>query len=112
MASNEKGNPPAPLEPQVVKRLLDLLSTDDDFRGLFERDAAAALAQVGYSQPATSALSASLSGESQNSAGACLQLEGGASLASKESILQERAKLEKALNAVQHFTCPPELQAS
>ena len=38
-----------PFEPAVVDRLLDRLSTDDDFRKLFASDAPAALKQVGYS---------------------------------------------------------------
>lgn len=105
MASNEKGNPPAPLNPQVVKTLLDLLSTDDDFRSLFEADASAALAQAGYTEPAQISLTESAAA----SAGSCLQLQAGVGLASKEAILQDRAKLEKALNAIQHFTCPAEL---
>ena len=41
--ANQKGPPPAPLHPHVVNKLLDLLSTDDDFRDLFQRDAHAAL---------------------------------------------------------------------
>jgi len=105
MASNGKGNPPAPLQPQVVNKLLDLLTTDDDFRNLFVADVGAALAQAGYKEPAQS----SLTGSSAASAGSCLQLQSGTGLASKEDIAQERVKLEKALNAVQHFTCPAEL---
>jgi len=112
MASNGKGNPPAPLQPQVVSKLLDLLSTDDDFRELFQTDARAALAQAGYMEPAGSGLASALAGGSLTSAASCLQLQGGASLASKESIMQERSKLEQSLNAVQHFDCPAELQAN
>ncbi len=109
MASNGKGNPPAPLQPQVVNKLLDLLSTDDDFRELFQTDARAALAQVGYTEPAGSDKASALAGGSPTSAASCLQLTGGASLASKESIMQERSKLEQTLNAIQNFDCPVEL---
>ena len=38
----------APLEPQIADRLLELLSTDDVFRGLFEEDPNAALAMLGH----------------------------------------------------------------
>lgn len=36
----------------VAERLLDLLSTDDAFRSLFERDPRAALQQIGHATPA------------------------------------------------------------
>lgn len=112
MASNEKGNPPAALEPQVVKKLLDLLSSDDDFRDLFQRDADAALVQAGHVAPAGNALKSTMTESMAPSAGSCLQMMAGASLASKEAIMQERAKLEQTLNAIQHFDCPAELQAN
>jgi putative modified peptide len=38
----------APFDPAVADRLLDLLSTDDGYRALFQRDPRAALAQVGH----------------------------------------------------------------
>jgi putative modified peptide len=37
----------ANLDPKVVDTLLDRLSSDDEFRALFEKDAAAALAELG-----------------------------------------------------------------
>ncbi|HWS27284.1 MAG TPA: NHLP-related RiPP peptide, partial [Xanthomonadales bacterium] len=43
-----KGPAPAPLDPKVTKKLLDKLSTDNEFRTLFKKDAGAALAKVGY----------------------------------------------------------------
>ena len=39
------------LEPHVVKRLLDRLTSDDDFRSRFETDAQAALESIGYVPP-------------------------------------------------------------
>ena len=46
--ATKKGNGPAPLDPKVAKKLLDLLSTDNDFRRLFKQDAHAALVQAGW----------------------------------------------------------------
>ena len=97
--ANNKGTPPAPLHPQVARKLLDLLSTDDDFRNLFKRDAHAALVQAGYVPPhdADPTMLSALSG------GDCMQLSSSDTLASKEKIAQDRQKLEESLNLVQHF---------
>ena len=46
--ATKKGNGPAPLDPKVANKLLDLLSTDNDFRRLFKQDAHAALVQAGW----------------------------------------------------------------
>jgi len=40
-----------PLDPLVADRLLDLLSTDDEFRRLFAEDPLAALLEAGYDLP-------------------------------------------------------------
>lgn len=42
------GEKSAPLSPQVANKLLDLLSSDNEFRRLFKKDPVAALAKVGY----------------------------------------------------------------
>ena len=42
----------APLDPKVADKLLDKLSTDNEFRRLFKKDPAAALAKVGHVIPA------------------------------------------------------------
>lgn len=42
------GKKSAPLDPKVADKLLDLLSTDNEFRRLFKKDPEAALSQVGY----------------------------------------------------------------
>ena len=83
---------PAPLDPKVTKRLLDLLSTDDNFRQLFKNDAATALAEVGYNV-----------GADEASAAHCIQLHASETLASKAKIIRDRAKLETALNSIVHF---------
>ena len=76
---------PAPLHPNVAKRLLDLLSTDDAFRALFVADVNAALAQAGYVVPEGA-------DETFAGPGNCLNV---AKLASKESIANARAELER-----------------
>ena len=73
------------LSATLVDKLLDKLSSDDDFRSLFEKSPAAALAELGY-QPADEAQSAAL----------CLAVT---SLASKEQIRASRAELHTALSA-------------
>ena len=42
----------APLDPKVAGKLLDKLSTDNEFRRLFKKDPKAALVSVGYKEPA------------------------------------------------------------
>lgn len=104
-----KGNgPKEPLDPKVVRKLLDLLSTDDAFRELFQRDAHAALVQAGWVPPEGTDPSEDMAALSS---GSCLQLQSGATLASKEKISRERMKLEQTLNAVVNYACPAELQA-
>ena len=45
------GKKTAPLDPKVADKLLDLLSTDNEFRRLFKKDPLAALINVGYKPP-------------------------------------------------------------
>ena len=90
----KKGAKPAPLDRKVAKKLLDKLSTDNDFRRLFKKDAAAALAQVGYKVEAGA-----------TSAAGCMQLASTDSIAPKAKILRDRAKLETTLNGVVNFDC-------
>ncbi|MDQ2703031.1 MAG: NHLP-related RiPP peptide [Pseudomonadota bacterium] len=82
----KKGPAPAPLDPKVAKKFLDLLSTDNDFRRLFKKDAPAALAKAGYKVSAGSA-----------EAGGCMQLKVADRIAPKADIVRDRAKLEAAL---------------
>lgn len=93
MAVN-KGKGPAPLDSKVTKKLLDKLSTDNDFRRLFKQDAGAALAKVGY-KPVAGATAAS----------GCMQLKSTDSIAPKSKIMRDRAKLEQSLNSVVNFDC-------
>lgn len=105
--ATKKGKGPAPLDPKVAKKLLDLLSTDNEFRRLFKRDAHAALAKAGWKPAAGTESTASVSG------GQCLQLKATDSIAPKAKIVRERAKLEQAMTLPFGFTfaCPAELKA-
>lgn len=48
----------ASLDPAIADRLLDLLSTDDDFRDQFQRDHLSALRGIGYESPAPAKMTA------------------------------------------------------
>ena len=90
--AKKKGPGPAPFDPKVAKKLLDKLSTDNDFRRLFKKDAGAALAKVGYKVETDA-----------TSAGGCMQLQSGARIAPKAKIVRDRQKIEEALNSVVNF---------
>lgn len=94
MANGKKPPPPAALHQDVIKTLLDRLTDDQDFRDLFQRNPSAALSAAGYV-----------------SAGECLRLAEGTSLASPDKIKDGRAKLEAALSAPFSFQCPVGLKA-
>ncbi|MFN3703573.1 NHLP-related RiPP peptide [Thermomonas sp.] len=98
--AGKKGAKPAPLDPKVAKKLLDKLSTDNEFRRLFKKDAHAALMQVGYKVEAGS-----------TSAGECMQLAPTDRIAPKAKIARDRAKLESALNVPVSFLCAKEFSA-
>lgn len=91
-----KGPPPPALQPHVARKLLDLLSSDDDFRDLFRRDAHAALLEAGHEVPAGTPPSAATCAD-------CMQLGAADRLASKERIARDRDKLEHDLALVQRF---------
>lgn len=103
--ATKKGPAPAPLEPKVAKKLLDLLSTDNEFRRLFKKDAHAALVKAGWKAPAGGESTAAASG------GACLQLKAGERIAPKAKIIRERAKLEAAILPPFIFRCPAGFKA-
>ena len=100
-----KGPAPTPLDPKVAKKLLDLLSTDNEFRRLFKKDAPAALAKAGWKAPTGDA-------EALQSAGACMQMLATDSIAPKQNIIRDRAKLEELLTVPFQFTfdCPQQLK--
>lgn len=92
--ATRKGPKPAPLDPKIIKKLLDKLATDNEFRRLFKKDAGAALAKVGYKLEAGA-----------TSAQGCMQLTATDRIAPKDKIVRDRAKLEQALNSVVNFDC-------
>ncbi|HVQ32375.1 MAG TPA: NHLP-related RiPP peptide [Lysobacter sp.] len=98
-----------PLEQKVVKKLLHKLSTDDNFRALFQRNPHAALVEAGWEaapdETGTDAEMAEISG------GSCLTMTNGATLASKEQIAARSATLEQELSVPFGFFCPPALLA-
>ena len=105
--ATKKGNGPEPLDPKVAKKLLDMLSTDNEFRRLFKKDAQAALLKVGWKPPR---------GRPEGVPplpGGCIQLKAGDRIAPKAKIIRERAKLEQAVTSPFRFTfaCPAELKA-
>lgn len=96
----KKGPQSAPLDPKTTKKLLDKLSTDNEFRSLFKKDAAAALAKVGYKPEAAT-----------TSLYSCLQFKAGERIAPKAKIMRDRAKLEESLNSVVNFACADDFRA-
>lgn len=56
MATKKTTGSKQPLDPNVAKELLHLLSTDNAFRREFKRNPSAALVKLGHSAPATPAL--------------------------------------------------------
>lgn len=98
--AKKKGPGPAPLDPAVARRLLDLLSTDNAFRRLFKKDAHAALLKAGY-QPAGG-----------QSGGKCLQLKPGERIAPKARFLRDRAKLEQELSMIWGFATSGRFKAN
>lgn len=88
MANTPGGHPP--LDPAAADRLLELLSTDDDFRELFVRDRENALKQVGYSEPNN----------------ASIQCNAVSDIASKKVIAAAREELKEYLTSSAALTNP------
>ena len=112
MATNNTndGDKTTPLHPTIADKLLDLLSTDDDFRELFSSDPQAALAQVGYrpEQEGSEARSASDTFAAGGKAlGGCCTVK---ELASKEAIAEARDAIRSMLTSGLGQT-PPQLDA-
>ena len=84
--------PPAGLHPRLVRRLLDHLIGNQDFRALFEESPEKALRSIGYSDPWQ-----------------CMTLQSG-KLASPEQIKAQRNRLEDAMVGVQGHLCPFDAQ--
>lgn len=93
MTAKDDKIPPAGLHPRLVRKLLDNLETNKDFRALFQASPEKALRSIGYTDPWS-----------------CMQLEAEAKLASPEQIRAQRDKLEDAMVSVQHQLCAFEAQ--
>lgn len=87
MAQDDK-IPPAGLHPRLVRKLLDNLQSNDEFRAAFQESPEKALRSLGYTDPWD-----------------CMQLNG-AKLASPAQIQAQRNKLEDTMVGVQGFLCP------
>ena len=74
------------LSDDTADRLLDLLSTDDDFRAKFQQDPRCALASIGHA-PASDA-------KTVEGAWTCMTVS---ALASKETIAKSRTELRRML---------------
>ena len=96
MATKKTGASTPALDPKVADKLLDKLSTDNEFRRLFKKDPAAALVKVGHPKD-----SAGLTGK-------CCQVQ---SIAPKAQIMQSRNELKSMLTATLGMT-PPQLDAT
>lgn len=90
MVDKKAGGEHPPMEPQIADKLLELLSSDDEFRDLFVRDRVAALAQVGYPEPANATIE-------------CTSVSG---IASKEEIAAAREELQRHLTSSASLTNP------
>ena len=89
------GRTPA-LDPKVADKLLDKLSTDNDFRRLFKSDPAAALVKVGHPKDAALATAG------------CCQIT---SIAPKAQIVKSRNELKTMLTSALGQN-PPMLEAA
>lgn len=74
--------PPAGLHPVLVKRLLDNLESNDEFRATFQADPEKALRSLGYKDPWD-----------------CLRCDENSRLPPPEDIRDQREKLETALTS-------------
>lgn len=91
----------APLDAKLADKLLDLLSSDDKFRALFQADPGSALAQIGYSAPVLK--SQATLDSAQPSFAACARV---AQLASKEVIQEARAEIKSMMLDGLAYTTP------
>jgi putative modified peptide len=76
------------LPPHIADKLLDRLSSDDDFRTYFQKDARGALSFLGYDEPAGT--------PSNDSALACMRCD---SMPDKKAFAQSRADYHKQLTS-------------
>jgi putative modified peptide len=94
MAQEDK-IPPAGLHPRLVRKLLDNLESNEDFRAMFQESPEKALRSIGYTDPWD-----------------CMALASGTKLASPEQIRAQRNKLEDTMVGIQKMLCPLDAQAT
>lgn len=88
-----QGSGHEPLPPHVADKLLDLLSSDDEFRAQFKKDPAAALARIGHP---TAEQYVGRESVSEGETFYCMTSD---ELASKEEIRQSREELKSFLTS-------------
>jgi len=95
----------APLDAKIADKLLDLLSTDNEFRRLFKKDPLGALTKVGYKAPKEDiAGTASKAGApAQRALHACCRVQ---RIAPKAEIIKARAEIRKMLVSGLALTTP------
>lgn len=93
MATKKTGASTPALDPKIADKLLDKLSTDNEFRRLFKKDPAAALVKVGHPKDAALATAG------------CCQIQ---NIAPKAQIVKSRSELKAMLTASLSMT-PPKL---
>lgn len=98
MANTQGGAAHPPLDARAADKLLDLLSTDNEFRRLFKKDPWKALAQIGYQAPP----SMHGLGQTQRTADCCTA----SSIAPKAEIAAARDRLHQMLTSATVFTTP------
>jgi len=96
----------APLDPKVADKLLELLSTDNEFRRLFKKDPQAALAQAGH--PEAKAALRTGAAPTATSAASCMQVQ---RIAPKATIAKARSELKLMLTSGLG-QIPPQLDAT
>lgn len=111
------GKKSAPLDPKVADKLLDLLSTDNEFRRLFKKDPLAALSKAGYAPSKEELAAAARKGPPFTPPGppprvppvwGCLSVE---RIAPKADIIAARSQIKMMLTSgLAHI--PPQLDAS
>lgn len=104
----------APLDPKVADRLLDLLSTDNEFRRLFKKDPQAALVKAGWKPPTAAAPGVAKARKTPPftppgpptvvpPVGRCMKVT---NIAPKEEIAKAREALKSYLTSMSGFTDP------
>lgn len=94
----------APLDAKIADKLLDLLSTDNEFRRLFKKDPLSALTKVGYKAPKEGLAGAASKGVgAQGALHACCRVQ---RIAPKADIIKARSEIKSMLTEGLAYTTP------